>query len=157
MKKTLFKNLIVQACIGLLAGLTQACSFNSEPVEMQKPVIYQVFTRLFGNDVNVNEHNGDKAVNGCGTMAAFTPKALEEIRKLGATHIWYTGIIEHATQTDYTAYGFAHDHRAIVKGKGYYYDQVSQINLKLETLEGVGYDAIKRQINKEMDYVIKEL
>jgi len=46
---------------------------------------------------------------------------------------------------------------AIVKGKGYYYDQVSQINLKLETLEGVGYDAIKRQINKEMDYVIKEL
>ena len=117
MKKTLFKNLIVQACIGLLAGLTQACSFNSEPVEMQKPVIYQVFTRLFGNDVNVNEHNGDKAVNGCGTMAAFTPKALEEIRKLGATHIWYTGIIEHATQTDYTAYGFAHDHRAIVKGK----------------------------------------
>ena len=105
------------ACIGLLAGLMQACSLYPDPVEMQKPVIYQVFTRLFGNDTNVNEHNGDRSVNGCGTMADFTPKALGEIRNLGATHIWYTGIIEHATQTDFSAYGIARDHRAIVKGK----------------------------------------
>ncbi len=105
------------ACIGLLAGLMQACSLYPDPVEMQKPVIYQVFTRLFGNDTNVNEHNGDRSVNGCGTMADFTPKALAEIRNLGATHIWYTGIIEHATQTDFSAYGIARDHRAIVKGK----------------------------------------
>lgn len=46
---------------------------------------------------------------------------------------------------------------AIIKGKDYYYEQVSQINLKRETLEGVGYDAIKRQINNEINYVIKEL
>jgi len=46
---------------------------------------------------------------------------------------------------------------AIIKGKDYYYDQVSQINLKRETLEGVGYDAIKRQINNEINYVIKEM
>ena len=117
MKNTKLKNMIVQACIGLFVGLTQACSFNSEPVEMQKPVIYQVFTRLFGNDTNANERDGDRAVNGCGTMADFTPKALAEIKKLGVTHIWYTGIIEHATQTDYSAYGIARDHRAIVKGK----------------------------------------
>ncbi len=84
---------------------------------MQKPVIYQVFTRLFGNDTGVNAHNGDKAVNGCGTMADFTPKALRQIKELGVTHIWYTGIIEHATQTDYSAYGIPRDHSAIVKGK----------------------------------------
>ncbi|MBQ7494776.1 MAG: alpha-amylase [Bacteroidaceae bacterium] len=84
---------------------------------MQKPVIYQVFTRLFGNDTNVNEHDGDRAVNGCGTMNDFTLKALGEIRRLGATHIWYTGVIEHATQTDYSAYGILRDHPAIVKGK----------------------------------------
>lgn len=84
---------------------------------MQKPVIYQVFTRLFGNDTNANQRDADRAVNGCGTMADFTPKALAEIRKLGATHVWYTGIIEHATQTDYSAYGIARDHHAIVKGK----------------------------------------
>ena len=84
---------------------------------MQKPVVYQVFTRLFGSDANVNQHDGTRAVNGCGTMNAFTPQALNEIKKLGATHIWYTGIIEHATQTDYSSYGIQRDHHAVVKGK----------------------------------------
>lgn len=50
-------------------------------------------------------------------MADFTGKALDEIKKLGATHIWYTGIIEHATQTDYRRYNIRPDHPAIVKGK----------------------------------------
>lgn len=50
-------------------------------------------------------------------MADFTTKALNEIRTLGATHIWYTGIIEHATQTNYTRYGIKPDHPAVVKGK----------------------------------------
>ena len=50
-------------------------------------------------------------------MADFTAKALGEIKKLGATHIWYTGIIEHATQTDYRRYNIRPDHPAIVKGK----------------------------------------
>ena len=109
--------LIQWACIGLITGLIQACSSSPEPTNMQKPVIYQVFTRLFGNDTNVNEHDGDLAVNGCGTMNDFTLKALGEIRRLGATHIWYTGVIEHATQTDYSAYGIQRDHPAIVKGK----------------------------------------
>ena len=84
---------------------------------MAKLVIYQVMTRLFGSDAGVNVPNGDKAVNGCGTMSDFDGRALAEIRRLGATHIWYTGIIEHATQTDYSAYGIQRDHRAIVKGK----------------------------------------
>ena len=84
---------------------------------MEKPIIYQVFTRLFGADADVNQHNGDKSVNGCGTMDDFTPRALAEIKKLGITHVWFTGIIEHATQTDYSAYGIPRDHPAIVKGK----------------------------------------
>ena len=50
-------------------------------------------------------------------MADFTTKALEEIKALGATHIWYTGLIEHATQTDYRRYGIRPDHPAVVKGK----------------------------------------
>lgn len=103
--------------IGLLAGLMAACATQQEDMEIQKPVIYQVFTRLFGNDSNVNITNGDLAQNGCGKMDAFTPKALEEIRGLGVTHIWYTGIIEHPTQTDYSAYGIQRDHHAVVKGK----------------------------------------
>lgn len=83
----------------------------------QKMIIYQVLPRLFGNNTVRCEQNGDIEKNGCGKMADFTTKALHEIKQLGATHIWYTGLIEHATQTDYTKYGIRRDHPAVVKGK----------------------------------------
>lgn len=82
-----------------------------------KIIIYQVFTRLFGNNIAECKHNGSKQENGCGKMSDFTMKALNEIKKLGANHIWFTGIIEHATQTNYSRYGIKPDHPAIVKGK----------------------------------------
>ncbi len=81
-----------------------------------KIVIYQVFTRLFGANSKKCVNNGLKEQNGCGKMADFTAAALAEVKKLGATHIWYTGIIEHATKTDYTEYGIRKDHPAVVKG-----------------------------------------
>lgn len=59
-----------------------------------KMIIYQVFTRLFGNNNNHCIYNGDISQNGCGKMADFTAKALGEIKKLGATHIWYTITID---------------------------------------------------------------
>ena len=80
-------------------------------------IIYQVFTRLFGNNHTNCVPNGTKETNGCGTFADFTQKALEEIKEMGITHIWYTGVIEHATQTSYSNYGIPDDHPAIVKGK----------------------------------------
>ena len=82
-----------------------------------KIIIYQVFTRLFGNTKTTCKKNGSIDENGCGKLADFTTKALSEIKKLGATHIWYTGVIEHATQTNYTRYGIRPDHPAVVKGK----------------------------------------
>ena len=82
-----------------------------------KMIIYQVFTRLFGNNRIPTRVNGSIHDNGCGKMADFTTKALNEIKKLGATHIWYTGIIEHATQTSYADSGITPDHPAVVKGK----------------------------------------
>ena len=48
-----------------------------------KMIIYQVFTRLFGNNNNHCVYNGDITANGCGKMADFTLKALGEIKKLG--------------------------------------------------------------------------
>lgn len=80
-------------------------------------IIYQVFTRLFGSNNTSCVQNGFKAQNGCGKMTDFTTKALEEIRGLGATHIWYTGVIEHATQTDYSSEGIVPDNPSVVKGK----------------------------------------
>ncbi len=82
----------------------------------QKIIIYQVFTRLFGNNCRTCKPWGNKSENGCGKMSDFTPVALRQIAGLGATHIWYTGIIEHATQTDYSLYGIAQDHPGVVKG-----------------------------------------
>ncbi|MCI1648575.1 MAG: alpha-amylase family protein [Bacteroides sp.] len=81
----------------------------------KKLIIYQVLPRLFGNNNNHCINNGNISENGCGKMSDFTLKALKEIKKLGATHIWYTGIIEHATQTKYK--NIRPDHPAIVKGK----------------------------------------
>lgn len=83
----------------------------------EKKIIYQVFPRLFGNDNGNNKKNGTIEENGCGKFAAFSNQALGEIKKMGFTHIWYTGIIEHATQTNYTVYDIPEDHPAIVKGK----------------------------------------
>ena len=83
---------------------------------MSKFVIYQVLPRLFGNYKTKNKYNGTIEENGCGKFNSFTAKALNEIRALGATHIWYTGVIEHATKTNYSMYGIRQSHPAIVKG-----------------------------------------
>ena len=82
-----------------------------------KMIIYQIFTRLFGGKSACCQPNGDIHTNGCGKMDDITKQALHEIKKLGVTHIWYTGVIAHATQTDYRAYGIPQDHPAVVKGK----------------------------------------
>ena len=79
--------------------------------------IYQVFTRLFGADKKECVPHGTKQQNGCGTMQDFTTKALEQIRELGCTHIWYTGIIEHGSKTDYSAYGIPADNTDVIKGE----------------------------------------
>ncbi len=84
---------------------------------MKKFAIYQVLPRLFGNQNSTKRYKGDIEENGCGKLDNFTPKALKEIKKMGFTHIWYTGIIEHATQTDYTPYHIRKDNDDIVKGK----------------------------------------
>lgn len=83
----------------------------------EKMIIYQVFPRWFGNRNATLTKNGSLAENGVGKFSDFTPLALSKIKELGITHIWYTGVIEHATQTDYTAYQIQKDHSAVVKGK----------------------------------------
>lgn len=81
-----------------------------------KIIIYQIFTRLFGNTNSTRKENGTIEENGCGKMNGFTPSVLRRIKDLGITHVWYTGIIRHATTTDYSAYGIPRQHPAVVKG-----------------------------------------
>jgi len=84
---------------------------------VEKVIIYQIFTRLFGNRNVTRKVNGTIAENGCGKLADFTPKVLKDIAQMGVSHVWYTGIIRHATQTDYSQYGIPRQHPAVVKGK----------------------------------------
>ena len=83
----------------------------------EKIIIYQVLPRLFGNTKSTNRINGSIEENGVGKLSAFSDKVLQAIKNMGFTHIWYTGLLEHATQTDYSQYGIRKDHPAIVKGK----------------------------------------
>ena len=53
--------------------------------------------RTFANYNDTRRHCGTLQENGCGTLNAITPRALRAIRDLGATHVWYTGVIRHAT------------------------------------------------------------
>ena len=81
-----------------------------------KIILYQLLPRLFGNPTETLLRGGTKEQNGCGRLVDITPTALQKIKSLGVTHIWYTGLLEHATQTDYSGFGIRKDHSAIVKG-----------------------------------------
>ncbi|MBR6121006.1 MAG: alpha-glucosidase C-terminal domain-containing protein [Prevotella sp.] len=83
----------------------------------QKIIIYQVLPRLYGNRNTTRKENGSIEENGSGKMNDFTSTVLKKIREKGITHVWYTGIIRHATQTDYKAFGIPRQHPAVVKGK----------------------------------------
>lgn len=62
-----------------------------------KPIIYQLFPRTFTNYNPTRKKDGSREENGCGTFNGITLKALKAIQDLGATHIWFTGVIRHAT------------------------------------------------------------
>ena len=82
-----------------------------------KIILYQVFTRLYGNRNTTRKPNGTLEENGSGKLNDFTPEVLRQLRDRGISHVWYTGVIRHATQTDYTEQGIPRQHPAVVKGR----------------------------------------
>src|SRR5690349_18307147 len=82
-----------------------------------KMVIYQAFTRLFGNKTTTNKTYGTIEENGVGKFNDISPFALKSLKELGITHVWYTGVIEHAILTDYSAHGIPLDDADVVKGR----------------------------------------
>ena len=104
----------------LLAAM--ACTgCATKPVETAeapqgKIVIYQMMVRIFGNDNTTNIYNGTREQNGCGRMSDITPEALQSIRRLGCNYVWYTGIIQQASKTDWSQYGLPRQTPAVVKG-----------------------------------------
>jgi glycosidase len=84
---------------------------------MQKIIIYQLLVRLFGNRNTNSVFDASIEDNGCGKFNDIADIALYKLKQLGITHIWYTGVIEHATVTDYSEYGIIPDNPLVVKGK----------------------------------------
>lgn len=82
-----------------------------------KPVIYQVFTRLFGNKNTTNKPWGTLEENGVGKFSDFDTVALQSIKSLGVSYVWYTGIPHHAVINDYTEFGISLDDPDVVKGR----------------------------------------
>ena len=82
-----------------------------------KPIIYQILPRLFTNYCDNCVPGGTIAENGAGKLADINGYILKSIRRLGVTHIWLTGAIEHAECTDYSAYGIRPDNPHVVKGQ----------------------------------------
>ena len=74
-----------------------------------KPIIYQLFPRWFTNYNETRKYNGSKEENGCGRFVDINERALQGIKDLGVTHVWYTGVIRHATAQ--------YNNPAITKGK----------------------------------------
>ncbi len=82
-----------------------------------RPVIYQLLPRLFTNTAENCVPNGSIIQNGSGKMNDITNHLLKAIKGLGVTHVWYTGVIEHAHASDYTRFGIRRDNPYVVKGK----------------------------------------
>lgn len=116
--KLTFFTLALTLCFGCKDEPKQTTeSTMTKPELKKKEVVYQVFTRLFGNTNTTNKPWGTIEENGVGKFNDFTDKALKEIKDLGVTHIWYTGVPHHDVITDYTAFGISNDDPDVVKGR----------------------------------------
>lgn len=127
-------------------------------------VIYQIFTRTFSNKNTSCIENGSIETNGVGKMNDFTPKVLNKIKKGGFTHVWFTGVIRHATTTDYSAFGIPKQHTQVVKGKAGspyaitdYYDIdpdiAEDITHRMEEFEALIERTHKQELKVIIDFV----
>ena len=76
-----------------------------------------MFPRIFSNSTAEPRPWGTLEENGSGKLNDLTPKALHSIKELGVNCIWLTGVIEHATKSDFTEYGIPKDNPNVVKGE----------------------------------------
>ncbi len=81
---------------------------------LMRPVIYQLFVRHFSNFTEGGIPWGTREQNGCGSFEAINDAALEALARMGVTHLWLTGVLRHATQTEYP--GLPASPACVVKG-----------------------------------------
>ena len=65
---------------------------------MGKMIVYQILPRLWGNACDHPVPSGSLEENGCGRFSSVDYATLRYLRdELNVTHVWYTGVIRHAT------------------------------------------------------------
>jgi glycosidase len=82
-----------------------------------KHVVYQMMFHLWGNQQTQVKRNGSASENGVTKFKDISEKGLKALKKKGYSHLYTTGILEHATMEDMTAYGSPLDHPHVVKGR----------------------------------------
>ncbi|MDV3307521.1 MAG: alpha-amylase family protein [Cyclobacteriaceae bacterium] len=114
------RSVLLGLCLSFLFTYCSSPKEKIPPVSTPKPpgriIIYQLLPRLFGNKTQVNQKYGTREVNGVGKFNDITDTALASLREMGITHVWYTGVLEHATLSDYSEHGIPADDPSVVKG-----------------------------------------
>ena len=82
---------------------------------MNKPIIYQMLPRLWGNNTEAPVQNGSIKENGTGKFSDIDKATLDYLKWLGCSHVWYTGIIRHSTSDQDAA--ATPSHPQFVKGQ----------------------------------------
>jgi len=150
--------LIISLVSGIMnTGMAQ----NTHDHTNKKIMIYQLLPRLFGNKLQNNVPYGTIEQNGSGKFADINDKALDGIKELGTTHVWFTGVISHGTLTDYSADGLPANNANVVKGRAGspyavrdYYDidpdLATDVKNRMQEFEAL----VKRTHNKGMKVII---
>jgi len=164
MKVQIATVMMVFSHLALAQMPTKMTKEKSNHLKTDKLVVYQIYTRLFGNLNTTNKFNGTLTENGTGKMNDINDKALKALKKFGVSHVWYTGVIEHATMTDYTAFGIKKDHPQVVKGiagspysiKDYYDinpDLAVDVNKRMEEFEALVKRTHQNKLKVLIDFV----
>jgi len=149
---------------GLVLGvMLSSCTTQTEPIteaeqEEMKINVYQVFTRLFGNTNDTNKPWGTLEDNGVGKFNDFSDEALNAIKDLGISHIWYTGVLHHAMVTDYSAIGIPGDDPDVVKGRAgspYSVKDYYNVNPDLATDPGLRMEEFEALIERTHKHDMK--
>ena len=86
-------------------------------VKTDKHVVYQMMFHLWGNQNREVKRNGSASENGVTKFKDISMKGLQALKKKGYSHLYTTGILEHATMEDFSAFGSPLDHPQVVKGR----------------------------------------
>ncbi|MDR1516960.1 MAG: alpha-amylase family protein [Dysgonamonadaceae bacterium] len=127
----------------------------------KKIFIYQLLPRLFGNKTADLVQDGSIGENGSGKFADLTDGILKKLKKTGYSHVWYTGVIAHASTSDYSSFGIPNDFPEIVKGKAGspyairdYYDVDPDLALNVENRMQEFDELVARTHNADLKVIV---